>query len=423
MQKGAPPELKVSDVFDHFRSMGIKLYSQCNFPLDFIHEACEILRVAFGEDWIKKVSTEHDKGSPLIPDLIHPIGSHFAVCGANQLSELLELVIYLKSLVKVPGLNDVITNMKNDYDSGLLQLSFAWRFKQAGATSLELEPPTTKGKADIAFEYENTPYVVECYTPRSSDPAHFEYQMALKGLQDLAEESPKKLRISIRFKSPLDPTQRKRICFIAQEIIERINANEEKIVCEECCELKITDISEIDRDNDFLNGRQNDAILGDPDFFMAFSKIERSRVKELRTSRIEEMDPERGTRLFGWYPQRWDPLQEFRENVEKLIQKIKKKVSQASTPSKKLKIIIIEIPPQCVSASELDPFFVSIQQRIVKEHKDISCLIFVSRIWGHNFRHRIIAKFFGGPPPNAIPETLFKKLSEIEEHADILLHY
>jgi hypothetical protein len=166
--------LEIGDPFRFLERQAGAFCQQCSFPKDFIPEGIDILRSVFGESWIRdQVAKRVSEGSYRAPK--HPIARHFSTGGKSDIAELLELAAYIKSLVRVPRLSDVINHMKNapEYRTSLLQLAYAYRFRRVGATDLQLEPTADGGRlGDFAFTIEKMGIIAECYVPRpaSDDP-------------------------------------------------------------------------------------------------------------------------------------------------------------------------------------------------------------------------------------------------------------
>ena len=82
----------------------------------------------------------------------------------------MELAIYLKQLFQVAGLHDVIRSSlraNNKFNSALLQLAWAYRFRKLGA-EIQLEPPAASGQGDILITWRNKKYTVECYIEKEA---------------------------------------------------------------------------------------------------------------------------------------------------------------------------------------------------------------------------------------------------------------
>ena len=170
MNRKSGPEidqaLDIGDPFEFFVKQAYTLYRELSIPLDFAHEAIAIIKMAFGEEWLREKVRTKTRATAL-PLRTHPLGNYLAVSGPRDIVDILELAVYIRRLWNVPRLMDVLNSMKEDYGPGYMQLAYAYRLVRAGASNIQLEPEAEGGrKADIYFELSGVPYLVECYIPQ-----------------------------------------------------------------------------------------------------------------------------------------------------------------------------------------------------------------------------------------------------------------
>ena len=179
-------------------------------PVEFLGEAIGILTGAVSEQWVREGVA---KRRPGFIGVFHgnPLIKALAVAGDNDLVTVVELAIYLKHLVRVEGLQEVITSLRGEdtFDSALLQLAYAYRFQKMGV-QVRLEPAAARGRrGDIHLAWRGKEYMVECHAPRPKpDPLKDVMAFSFDRITKAASDTGKVVRVLIRFLSYPDDQQR-----------------------------------------------------------------------------------------------------------------------------------------------------------------------------------------------------------------------
>lgn len=176
-----------------------------NLPSHAVNEIPSIILNVFGEEWLEGKLAKRLVQDEMVPKISeHPFIRLLKVPGESQISELAELVTYLKKLRETKGLIEVISNLKHgkSYRSAFIQLAFAHRFSMIGSENVELEPVTDQGKSDIYFEYDGKPYLAEVFVPKRHGNENVEdnFRKGIEIIKSTIKDSKKCLRISVSFK-------------------------------------------------------------------------------------------------------------------------------------------------------------------------------------------------------------------------------
>lgn len=195
----------LESVLNRLRGEIIFYSSKLNFPSHAVSEIPSIILNVFGDEWLEEKLAKRLVQDEMVPKISeHPLIRLLKVPGESQISELAELVTYLKKLRETKGLIKVISILKNgeSYRSAFIQLAFAHRFSMIGSENVELEPVTDHGKSDIYFEYDGKPYLAEVFVPRRQGNENVEdsFRKGLKIIYSTIKDSKKCLRISVSFK-------------------------------------------------------------------------------------------------------------------------------------------------------------------------------------------------------------------------------
>lgn len=415
-------ELDIGDPFDHFAKQAFRNATKSRFPIQFINEAIAIVRTAFGENWVRKMFEKNRGATPIRPLSKHPLADCFTIAGESQIAEVLELAIYLKKLAKVRNIDYVITQMKDKYYSGLLQLAYAYRFLRIGASELELEPPTSKGKkADIFLKFENLPCLVECYIPRSKIvETSIELEYSIYPIFDALKSKKGIYRVSIRLKKSIRPRDRKEIEKKVIELVNNINGQESVKTEDDLAEILIENISKMREETDFPNQRGPWKVYGGADWGVNQSFADLQKIQGIRDGLKDER--KRGNRIFVWRPEAEKKRDSLEERINTLTKKISKKLTQVKSEGSKTKRIIIVSVGEGKHQNRDDlKICTELGRRIVIGHSNVLMLILTSRVWSIRHRHKYAGVSSFGAGLNLVPvQSLFKKLSVLEDEHDIL---
>jgi len=414
-------ELDIGDPFDHFAKQAFRNAKRFRFPLRFINESIAIVRNAFGEIWLRGMFGRDRGATPVALHSKHPLADCFAVAGENQIAEILELAVYLKHLAGVKNLEYVITQMKDKYYNGLLQLAYAYRFSKIGASNIELEPKANKGKrGDIYFEFYDSPCMVECYIPRSSRlDTSIELHHSVRAIFDALESKDGIYRVSIRLKKSISPLDRKQIHAKVIELIHTIHRQEHMEIEDDIAKILIENISKSEVETDFPTSRGHWTVYGGADWGINQYWTDRGGIQDIRDGL--EKRTQRGNRIFVWRSPGEKKRMSLQERVDGLTKKMTKKLAQTKLADEQTKRIII------VSIGEgkhEDPDDIRICQevgrRISIDHSNLFMIILTSRVWTIQSRYRYVSVILYSQGLDYHPsKTLFERLNEFEGRHDI----
>jgi hypothetical protein len=187
--------------WQRFRERGHHYAAALRVAPELINEAIQALDLLF-QPWLDEPEGTNALGPWRVQG--NELKRARSVGGDTQLLELLELVHYLKSIPSVP--KSVIDGLKDDHPHTFLQMAFAHRFRNVGATNLVLDPPVSNGRVgDIAFTFDGRSHVAECYVPDRPTRGGPEEEIDLLSEQvlDLCHQPGVCLSIGIRLLVPL----------------------------------------------------------------------------------------------------------------------------------------------------------------------------------------------------------------------------
>lgn len=406
--------------FDYWIEQAHRLADHNGFPRSFIGEAAQIVRTAFTPEWLQNVFDRGYSKHSMVPQAPHHLDTLFCVAGASQISELLELATYLKCLCRTKNLDTVIQVMKDNYATGLLQLGYAYRLHRAGATNIELEPGTGRGKSDIYFEYDTRPYLTECYVPmRSNLPRSVDNLVKCREMISRAcNECPENLRVCIRLKESISVKQGNDLGYRLSRIIRSLTSPYVIKLEEEIAECEVRPI---------LPGDEGDLSrvegLGDlatrPDVVFDLYSVPQSDIAKLRAGK--DFRRREGGRLLFWSPT--DEKQELTDDeyIEDLKKKLSKKLGQAKREQDRPgRIVMAELTwftedkDRCLRIGQ------QLQRRLVPKHQDLAAIFLVQRTWTTMSRYMYCGLLIGGPSSTTIPDKLFSTINSQEGRLDIL---
>jgi hypothetical protein len=347
---------------------------------------------------------------------VHPLGGCFSVPGPGQIIEIIELGIYLKRLAGVSGLEQVVTDMKEHYASGLLQLAYAYRFLRLGVSNLELEPSAGAGKkADIGFELVGKPYLVECYIPRlmfrdSSVELYHSFDKIGKGLRNGSA------RVCIRLKRTIDASDRKRIESLAIKAARDLGDAPSVQVVDDAVHMTITRITPDEVESDFRREDwfQKPAREGHPDWGIKCELVSRKDLKRLREASGDVKAIPASSFLVWQAPEekREIPLEERICSLEKKIGRKSPQVRRSDSPGR---IVVVSIPEAREMSHDSVRVIRELHGRLMRKHPDMSAIIITYRGWMDIHRHKHSLFLLEGFGPYPLPAGTFEKLRDIEQ--------
>jgi hypothetical protein len=164
-------------------------------------ESISVIKSAVGELWLNsELSKAKRSGVALAykPNLC----SLLTTPGKANVLRALEIARSIKTFSKIPGVDDVLQMLKQpaQFESTLLQLLYAFRFKISGANILCFEPTSEGGgRADILLGYRGQKYVVECYVPQNTSLLGYEglWEFSAKKILKQAEATGKRFIVKL----------------------------------------------------------------------------------------------------------------------------------------------------------------------------------------------------------------------------------
>lgn len=419
------PRLEGGDPRERWIRRAFHYAEQLGLPTDFIVETKNIIEAAFSKEWLDGVLAKKLPRTSVLPPTVHPIEHMFHVSGESRVVELMELAVYLKHLTSCRNLPEVVTVMKNSYSTGLLQLAYAYRFKRCGCKCVELEPETSRGKADIYFEYDSRPYVVECYTPKT-DRICDSSQNLYRGFSKIfaaCRQKGRQLRVCIRLKTTITAREARRIGhWIAKAIEESDSA---------CPRAFENDLAACEVD--VVHGSPTDIgfpKMGDPfrlyrDADWGVNEFSVSRKDLEKVSLGEEVSREEGSCIFVWQAESEKASVSEDQYVEGLIKRLGKKLRQTKARGRQVGRIVIAAGG--FLGSELDEpsrrVAKKIQSALVPRYPDTAMIMLVQRRWSTEHRYRYTGHVIPGYRANTISVLLYKSLCAYEETADVPSEY
>lgn len=417
----------IDDPFERWITRAIGLAPSLHLPLDFIEEAAAIVRSAFGEEWIRK-SLARPTHTPLVRIYRHPVLDAFSAPGPNQCVELLELAVYLKRLIGVKNLEQVIKSMKSQYAPGLLQLAHAYRFLRLGAVNMLLEPSVEGGRlADIAFDLMGRNYLVECYIPRSSHVGQSldEMQRVAKPVMQAFSKLERKLRLSIRLQRSIGAVERRAVQRLALETVKALGASMSVEQEDANAKILLEDIGAEQADDDFPKKGEGFHLYGGADWGICSSPSTIGSLVETIQTGKEHETLGRGSRLFLWAPpeERREPSSE--ERVLELVRKIDDKLSQTRDSRRQaLRIVIVKAPSEALAKDqEATEICSRIQHEIIPRHDRVAAIFITARAWTPDQRYRYFGKILLGKRGEELVPSLVLALNVDERFKDILTDY
>ncbi len=410
----------MDEPFIFFEQQAYKFREKLDLPTEFIGEAIDILRNAFGEEWIRTRANSKDK-SIALPLRDHPIGEYFSTPSESQIVGALELAVYLKRLMNVKKIEKVITQMKDKFYPHHLQLAFGYRFLRCGATELEFEPEALSGRfGDIFFKIDGKPIMVECYVPHiqtvdTSREFHYSTGPIFKSIKD------GKKRICIHLVKSITPEDRKRIQTL---IINAISSSSNDQIIElkdEAATISIEDISFLKEDSDFSEpGSPPMKLYGDADWGVNEQRIAKEQIPDVRLGTAPRNIL---SRIFVWKAPQEKNNVEIEERIKELEKKIKDKLAQTKHNDGAGRFLIINIPEALDLNSKTFKIVKCLNEEIIRKCKNMAGMILTRRIWTDKNRYIHGGMLMEGHPQYRFINTFYDKLNLFERGNDIIKDY
>ncbi|MCK5614097.1 hypothetical protein KAR91_70185 [Candidatus Pacearchaeota archaeon] len=418
-------KLKIKEPFEYWKNQGYKFSKKIKLPVGFLSEALAIIKGAFNEQWICDQLETKSRGVPFFCLRKHQIVNCFLSPAESDLVGIIELAIYIKKLIHVKNLEQVLTQMKDSgqYMTGLLQLAFAYRFLKLGAKNIEFEPEARNGRrGDIYFELNDIPHMVECFISQYSYPVRTSLDIlnCTSAIFDVIKAVHGRMRVCIKLKKSITPNDRRDIEKTTKELIREISGKKQISGLTECAEILVEDLKDLEEDVDFPKENKRPMVLyGGADWGLNNQQVTLSQIQGVRDGTVK--NNKKLSRLFVWEPEEEKSMPTINERVEELTRKIEKKLLQTKRKGIGTKrIVITQIAEARESDKETHTSFKKIQNKIIKSHLNVAALILVSRDWMENFRYQYRGVFLMGKKKDSLSAELFNKYNELEGETDIL---
>lgn len=411
----------IGNPFDYWVQQAHMLADQHRFPRSFIAEAAHIVRNAFTSEWLVQVFDKGWSKHSLVPQAPHHLDTLFCVAGSNQIAELLELAIYLKCLCHTKNVDSVIQIMKDNYSTDLLQLGYAYRLLRAGATEVELEPTTDRGKSDIYFEYESRSYLAECYVPMRSTLPHSVDNLAKcrQMISRAIDACPINLRVCVRLRRSITVKQGNEIGF---RLGKDIRALEHPYVFkreDEVAEYTVRPLLLEDDACDLSRSESLGELATAADAVFNLYSIPSGEAGNVRLGKTTRRRND--GRILFWGPpnERKEPTEE--EYIGDLGKKLSHKLRQAKRERDKSgRIVITELTWFTEDTDRSRRIGRRLQDRLFRKHEDLAAILMVQRHWTAKSRYMYGGLLIGSPMNATIPVRLFETINSQEERMDIL---
>jgi hypothetical protein len=392
-------------------------------------EALEMFGIfvtAFGESWLNEAADDHSYSDAIAFRRSH-LGDIVSTAGATQISELFEIADYLRAMAGSTKLTALITGLKEQFHQTILQLAFAARLRHIGATGVDVEPPTGEGRfADVSAIYGALRLRMECYRPtfkREMETGEA-FRLATSVMR-AQRESSIVLSVGIALKKPLNAALRKEVTAVARKLASEVIAASATTpdfpaftAASDDCVISIC------RGLPTQPGSRPKVLVAPafPHQQQNFDMFVRQNVAQVSTVAGLRGDPEAGVSLHHvavWFSEesrkRRSLEQDLTKPLEKLGDKIEKKLAQARSETGDARIFVVDTW-MTNQLHRVDQSIVErLRRKIVEAHANVAALLLVSRTW-HQRLGRHGYEFYPLYPsaPNATVEQMVARLSAID---------
>ena len=415
-------ELDIGDPIEHWIQRAHKRAKVLKLPINLINDSAAIVVNALGRRWLDENFAKPDKSFPF-PDK-NPIVHDFEVAGDLQIVTIMEIAEYLRFLATTPGINKVLTMLKNkkQYFSSFLQIAYAYRFLKLGASEMVFEPPVDEGRhSDIFFLYKNQHFLVECFCPKYNDKEQDSFQDILKysvdKLFDAAKKYKTKIFYYINFYRKITPQERKKVINLCITSLSKLISQGAKEITlnHDSCEIHIYNAGEIEKGNQeeyrtLITRLESESDFGCNAYLVAASQLEKVR-NTFNYKRIET------SRLFMRRP----PEEENPEWIVDLGRKIEEKIAQVRRRLDNPRGVLIVNSEIGLLQNKIDEIYARrLQYKILKTHENIDAVILTSHKWMVHRRNQLIAALLLGPETILFDHKETLTMNFLEDTVDLL---
>jgi hypothetical protein len=410
-----------------WRTEALQRSARLSLNADSINEAVAVMTNCFGSDWLSSACRRDQSG---LWFRMHPIGHLITPPGDNQITELLELVEYIKAAAASPVFSQLIQGLKAQYGPTFLQLAAGYRLKRLGAQDLIFEPPVQRGlRGDLAFLLEGLPVIAECYIPRVRQ-ASLEVHWLLQRCLTLREGAhPAIVSIAIKLKSSLNAVERKTIVRIVRELCGEIDEQASSEITKSSPSTRFAETTAAcisvartreARPGEYSHGLQDSRfpdMSREPPF--VFARLATAFASEMKPGR--EM-PERETRdhvaiwLSDAEARQQDLKQSLDEPIATLSRKLERKLTQTKVDEHTGRLLIVSswIGRELSRAS--NGAIEALRDSLFRKHSNVMGVLFAM----HSYRSDIKRPFYQfravlAEPSRVIGPVHLTLLKELEE--------
>jgi hypothetical protein len=386
---------------------------------DFIAEARDIVVDAFDREWLEEEFRRSPQGFGFVSP--HPMVENFMVAGDPQISEIMEIAVYLKRLAGTPGLADVTRMIREraQFATTLLQLAYAYRFKRSGAT-VDFEPEAAKGrKADIGLVIGGSRYLAECYVPEIGGKT---------ALRELAEYSIPKLfqatnhlgltaRIRLELKRDFETPERINLEVAVREALRKVKEKGRVTTDNSVAMIVVEDISDVNPDPDWpgLSVDRPASVPGEADFVVSEMAVASEDLERVRDG--DKIKKHRGSRILIRWPKA--PDQETSERTAELSRRLRAKLPQTKAAGAG-RILVAQIPEAIERGTSDEAVVREVGAELLNKHSGIEAMIFTARVWSERLRFRYQGYVVYPPTSKVVPGPLLETLNQLDRSVDLL---
>jgi len=334
-------------------------------------------------------------------------------------SQLLEVGAYITSFAADPSLNDCVVALRNprQYESAFFQLAVGHRLSLAGCSNMMLEPPTQRGKADLAFTYLGRRYVVECY--RLNQFYHtgiLNYRITFA--RSLFELVPRSKKYSFRLELLVMPSfdTIRRIRDACRRLVGDMSRTRQTQVSVEAqrFSLAVEDISNIYPDPDFpagvAPGTTPPQRLRENEEFILEDLIETEGFFDMKLPNGNKCSPK--SRLFYLDPNHEGGIADPYRILEKRISRKLSQTATEETSAGRLLFVEFQLGLRDSDGKETQG---KIQDRIRRLFERVSGIFILERRLGASNRFIYDSIFIRGNLEWTVPDGLLSRLNQVEK--------
>jgi hypothetical protein len=387
------------------------------FGADLVNEASEIIRLAFGADWLANQALPRDTGDAW-GARSHPIGNALGQADRQGVALILELAQYLKFLAPMPSYGTVVAGLKADFRSTFLQLSFAQRVSGLGGRDLVLEPPVEGGRlGDVAFVLSGQEFVAECYVQRAARwTTSTEGMWLLRRIVKVLDHRSLSLCVAIQLKKPLDAALRKELLASARRLVGQVESSPGEPLLEARTEWVVS----------VVNSGPGGALLlhpgfptgvGEPLMGMNSRMVERAHVEAVAANPAVPFQPSGPlyNRVALWADlsdeQEHSISRDLERPLGRLAKRLRAKRAQTKRPGAR-RLLLCESWVSRELRRATDEQLERFGREALGPSEFVGCLVFLDRTWDQRARRHRVNFFphYSSPPDSACVELVAKLL-------------